>query len=336
MSVALQISGVRKRFGQQEVLRGVDLTVPHGRITAVLGPSGGGKSTLLRIVAGFERADHGSIVIAGNDVTRLTPERRHVGVVPQEGALFPHLDVAGNIGFGLPRGAASAARVDEVLHLVGLQEYADRRPDQLSGGQQQRVALARALAPRPSIILLDEPFSSLDASLRAEVRDEVFDVLHATEATAILVTHDQQEALSVADEVAVLLDGRFAQVGTPSSLYEVPASLDVATFVGDAVVVDGHATGTTAATPLGTLELRIPCEGAVSIVLRPEQLSLSPDAPTTGSVVGSSYFGHDGLVRVRLDDGTHVACRVQAHRLPPRGDRVGVTVTGAAHAYART
>ncbi|MDO9175233.1 MAG: ABC transporter ATP-binding protein, partial [Actinomycetota bacterium] len=211
----LDVRDVRKAFGQQQVLHGIDLHVAAGAIVAVLGPSGCGKTTLLRLIAGFEQLDHGSITVAGQlaanrggagPTLSLPPERRRVGVVPQEGALFPHLDVAGNVGFGLRRG--SDARVAEVLALVGLAGFEKKRPSQLSGGQQQRVALARALAPKPSLVLLDEPFSSLDAAMRGQVREEVFEVLRAANATAILVTHDQQEALSVADQVAVLLAGR--------------------------------------------------------------------------------------------------------------------------------
>lgn len=343
----LVVHDVHKSFGSHHVLHGIELEVSAGEIVAVLGPSGCGKTTLLRLIAGFEQLDHGSISVDGRVVSErhqgaqlsLPPERRAVGVVPQEGALFPHLDVAGNVGFGLPRGAASAARVAEVLELVGLAGHQRTRPHELSGGQQQRVALARALAPRPSLVLLDEPFSSLDAALRAQVRDEVFDVLRAAGATAILVTHDQQEALSVADRVAVMMEGRVAQYGEPGELYSAPHTLQVATFVGEAVVQPGMAHGTQVSCALGLLEIHnaAPAAGPVSVVVRPEQVEISPVGADTslhpipaaavrGTVVGRSYFGHDGLARIDVG-GAIVASRTTANELPPRGCEVDVWVT---------
>jgi iron(III) transport system ATP-binding protein len=346
----LSVHDVHKSFGAHHVLHGVQLDVHPGDIVAVLGPSGCGKTTLLRLIAGFDQLDSGTItidgrVVASNDKgskVSLPPERRRVGVVPQEGALFPHLDVAGNVGFGLPRGAQSAERVAEVLALVGLDGRQHQRPHELSGGQQQRVALARALAPNPSLVLLDEPFSSLDAAMRNQVRDEVFDVLRAAGATAILVTHDQQEALSVADHVAVLMGGRVAQFGEPAQLYAAPTTLQVATFVGEAVVLAGTAAGRQATCALGTLTTREtdPIDGAVQVVVRPEQVAIAatdgprsapPDA-VSGMVVSRSYFGHDGLVRVAVGDVV-VACRTAAGELPPRGTEVHVWVTSPVMAF---
>jgi iron(III) transport system ATP-binding protein len=305
---ALAVAGLAKSFGSLDVLRAVDLTVPTGSVTAVLGPSGGGKTTLLRIIAGFDEPDAGTVAIAGTTVASpghaLPPERRRVGVVPQEGALFPHLDVAGNVGFGLPRGAAGRAagadRIAEVLELVGLPGLQRMRPHQLSGGQQHRVALARALAPRPALVLLDEPFSSLDAGLRAQVREEVLLALDASGTTAVVVTHDQQEALSIADQVAVLLDGRIAQTASPAALYDEPVSLAVATFVGDAIVLPGVASRGVATCALGHVALRAdaPQDGPVNVVVRPEQLELradNEDSPTSGAARGTvtsrSFFG---------------------------------------------
>ncbi|MFN2497394.1 MAG: ABC transporter ATP-binding protein, partial [Pseudonocardiaceae bacterium] len=237
----LAVRGVVKSFGATTVLRGVDLSVPKGALAAVLGPSGCGKTTLLRVVAGFDRADAGEVVIGGRLVSgpgvAVPPERRRVGMVPQEGALFPHLSVAGNVGFGLPR-RQRTSRVAEMLDLVGLGGYGARMPHELSGGQQQRVALARALAPGPALVLLDEPFSALDTGLRAALREDVRRALHATGATAVLVTHDQQEALSTADLVAVLQAGTIVQAGPPAELYQAPRDLDVATFLGEAVLLD--------------------------------------------------------------------------------------------------
>ena len=346
----LSVHDVHKSFGTHHVLHGIDLAVHPGDIVAVLGPSGCGKTTLLRLIAGFDQLDSGTITIDGRVVAQrekgstvlLPPERRRVGVVPQEGALFPHLDVAGNVGFGLPRGAQSADRVAEVLALVGLSGRQRQRPHELSGGQQQRVALARALAPNPSLVLLDEPFSSLDAAMRNQVRDEVFDVLRAAGATAILVTHDQQEALSVADQVAVLMGGRVAQFGEPAQLYAEPSTMQVATFVGEAVVLAGTAQQQHVTCALGTLDTRsgAPTDGAVKVVVRPEQVAIAPidgerpapAAAVTGTVVSRSYFGHDGLVRVAVGDVV-VACRTAAGELPPRGTEVRLWVTSPVMAF---
>jgi iron(III) transport system ATP-binding protein len=297
----LRISGVVKRFGAVGALRGADLTVPTGSLTAVLGPSGCGKTTLLRCVAGFERVDRGEIQLDGRTVAgpgrHLPAHRRRVAVVPQEGALFPHLSVAGNVGYGLSRTARRAGRIAEVLDLVGLGGYGDRMPHQLSGGQQQRVAVARALAPRPPLILLDEPFSALDASLRAGLRHDIRQALRADGATVVLVTHDQQEALSTADQVAVLRDGRIVQAGTPTSVYAEPVDQWVAGFVGDAVLLPAVVVTDGARTPAGV----VPIDG---------------DAPPAGSaavraqVRGRVFHGHHTLVTVELADGTRITARV--------------------------
>src|SRR5690606_34028059 len=234
----LDLRGLTKRFGAVTALAGADLTVPAGTLTAVLGPSGCGKTTLLRCLAGFERLDDGEILVDGRVVAgpgkHTRPERRHVVTVPQEGALFPHLSVRDNVAFGLTRDERRSGRAEEVLGLVGLAGYGDRMPHHLSGGQQQRVAVARALAPRPSVILLDEPFSALDAGLRADLRRDVRAALRADKATGILVTHDQNEALSVADQVAVMRDGRVLQSGPAVEVYRRPVDPWVAAFVGEA------------------------------------------------------------------------------------------------------
>jgi len=341
---ALEVAGVRKSFGRRLVLDGVDLRVERGTVTAVLGPSGGGKTTLLRIVAGFDQPDAGTVAIDGTVVASadgsVPPERRRVGVVPQEGALFPHLDVAGNVAFGLGRSGSRDERVAEVLELVGLPGVQRMRPHQLSGGQQHRVALARALAPRPAIVVLDEPFSSLDAGLRAQVRDEVLAALEASGTTAIIVTHDQQEALSVADRVAVLLGGRIAQHADPATLYEEPATLAVATFVGEAVVLPGELdAGGTVRCALGTLATRGAPAGAgrVDVVVRPEQVEVAADGGVDegapGVVVARAFYGHDGIVRIRLEGGATVTARVHATRLPATRSRVVVAVRGPVAAF---
>lgn len=241
----MRLSGVTKSFGRVEVLRGVDLQVPARALTAILGPSGCGKTTLLRLVACFDWPDSGTIAIGERTVCNgrrgLPPERRGIGHVAQEGALFPHLNVAANITFGLPwRTRRPRSRVDELLELMGMQAaYATRYPHQLSGGQQRRVALARALAAGPPVVLLDEPFSALDAGLRADTRRAVTAALRATGTTAVLVTHDQGEELSMADRIAVMREGRLVQTAAPADVYSAPTDLGVAGFVGDSVVLPG-------------------------------------------------------------------------------------------------
>ncbi|GGT80099.1 ABC transporter ATP-binding protein [Streptomyces lateritius] len=348
----LQISGVSKAYGSTtgapRVLDGLDLSVPGGSFAALLGPSGCGKTTLLRIVAGFLRPDAGTVTVGGRTLagpgTHVPPERRRVGIVPQEGALFPHLSVARNVAFGLfgqghgeGRGQDRAGRRDRterMLELVGLGGYGDRMPHELSGGQQQRVALARALAPGPQLVLLDEPFNALDSALRAGVRADVRAALKATGATALLVTHDQQEALSTADLVAVVRDGRVAQCATPQELYRHPADPWVAGFVGDAVLLPGTVADGAADTALGRLPLageHAPARGTV--LLRPEQLRLvAPEsAPAHGTVTEVSFHGHDAMVTVAVDGvATPVDVRVAGTVTVRPGDRTGVAVTGAA------
>jgi iron(III) transport system ATP-binding protein len=336
----LVVSRLEKSFGGVRVLRGIDLLVPAGKLAAVLGPSGCGKTTLLRIVAGFETADGGSVEIDGVHVAgagrHVPPERRRVGVVPQEGALFPHLTVAGNVGFGLSRAQRRAGRIDELLALVGLGGFGHRMPYELSGGQQQRVALARALAPEPALVLLDEPFSALDTGLRASVREDVRTALQTAGATAILVTHDQEEALSMADVVAVMWDGKIAQAAPPNELYTAPADLEVATFVGDAVVFEAVATAVGVDSPLGRLPLHDPAaRGPGRVVVRPEQVvleGLDADDTVVGTVVGTVFYGHDALVRLSVAvPGGSVQVSARCQGVPAGlevGGCVGVRVIG--------
>ena len=332
----LSITGVRKAFGTQTVLDGVDLDVPSGSIVAALGPSGGGKTTLLRIIAGFLDADAGSITLDGTALVTagrgIPPQRRGIGYVPQEGALFPHLDVGANIAFGIRRG--QSLDVEEMLRLVDLDPALQRRyPHELSGGQQQRVALARALAPRPAMVLMDEPFSSLDAGLRVETGKAVVRALRATGATAILVTHDQDEALALADQVAVMREGRVAQLATPVELYRSPADVAVASFVGSVVVIPAVISGKVASTSLG--KLGVPgatAQGEAQVLLRPEQLVLGPaESGARATVQDVSFFGHDATVRLLLGDGgLSVEGRVPGTDVPVVGDVVGITVRGDA------
>lgn len=339
---SLTVQDLTKSFGSTRVLTGVDLHVPVGSLTALLGPSGCGKTTLLRLIAGFDDPDSGRIAVGDRvvmgDGRSVAARRRGVGFVPQEGGLFPHLTVAGNISFGLARRQRrDGGRVRELLALVGLDaDLAGRSPHQLSGGQQQRVALARALAPEPSLVLLDEPFSSLDAGLREETRLAVADALRATGATAVLVTHDQAEALSMADQVAVLRGGRLVQLTDPRTLYRRPSDLDVATFVGEAVVLDGEVRGGRAHCALGEVgvDAAVP-DGPARLLLRPEQLRLS--APAEGEraarVRTVDFYGHDSRVWLDLPSGVTVSARLDGSEVPAPGDAVVISVRGTALAY---
>nr|NLI51044.1 ABC transporter ATP-binding protein [Propionibacterium sp.] len=331
------LTAVTKAYGRVAALAGVGLDVARGELLAVLGPSGCGKTTLLRSLAGLERIDGGGIEIAGRAVAgpglHVPAHRRGAALVPQDGALFPHLNVAGNVGFGLGR-RPDARRVAEVLELVGLAGLGGRMPHELSGGQQQRVAVGRALAPRPDLILLDEPFSALDAALRAELRHEVRRALRAAGATALLVTHDQGEALSMADRIAVLRGGVLRQVGTPAEVYAEPADAWVAGFVGEANLWPAEPAGPGLyRTPLGP----VPAVGSGGVLLlRPERVRLTvtdaagrlgPDAPgTAGLVEHVAYHGHDALVTVAVPGGRVLARPADA--APAPGAPVRVSATG--------
>jgi iron(III) transport system ATP-binding protein len=339
----LRVEGVHKSYGAQTVLRGVDLAVTAGSFTSLLGPSGSGKTTLLRVIAGFERADQGRVSLGErvvDDPERfVAPERRRIGFVPQDGSLFPHLSVLQNVGFGLPRRERRSKKVAQLLEMIGLSEFEGRYPHQLSGGQQQRVALARALAIEPSLVLLDEPFASLDASLRAALRHDVRRVLKERGATALLVTHDQDEALSLADRVAVLHDGRIGQCDTPQELYARPSTPELALALGQTNFLGGRLSGKTVETALGSLLLERPLaeagDGMTMLVLvRPEQLVLSGelggDRPL-GRVLSTEFYGHDAVVTVRAEwdeTKTLVVRTAKAGDLPLEGTRVAVSVRG--------
>jgi iron(III) transport system ATP-binding protein len=314
MTSRISVRGLRKSFGRHPVLAGVDLEVPSGSFTAILGPSGSGKTTLLRVLAGLERADAGTVAIGGDivedDHIHLPAERRRLGYVSQEGSLFPHLTVEANVGFGLPRTERRGPRVRELLDVVGLTGLGRRYPHQLSGGQQQRVAVARALAVRPRAVLLDEPFASLDAQLRVSVRSDVKEILRAADTTVVLVTHDQDEALSLADFVAVIRDGGIAQFAKPAELYASPIDAELARFVGAANLLDGRQDGELVDTPLGRAPavagpLGVGGAQAVTVLVRPEQVEISTieASPRGGGVVGrvmsTSYHGHDCLLHVQ-------------------------------------
>ncbi|WP_083471114.1 ABC transporter ATP-binding protein [Rhodococcus sp. ADH] len=344
MTNALEVAGLDKRFGSAAVLHQIAFAVEAGSTTAIVGPSGCGKTTLLRLIAGFEKPDAGTIALAGRIVAggNWTPaHRRSVGYVAQDGALFPHTTVGANVGFGLPRRDRTASKVAELLEMVSLDaSYASRRPDQLSGGQQQRVALARALAREPELMLLDEPFSALDAGLRSTTRRIVADVLAKAGITTILVTHDQPEALSFADRVAVMSAGRLAQIGTPREIYSTPIDVPTAQFIGDAVVLSAHVVEGTAHSALGDIAVSpTGIHGDARIMVRPEQIELTPDgAGISGTVVDIEYLGSEMLLGIRLDtaSGTDTervtVRRFGATALTP-GDRVGIRVAGPAVTY---
>ena len=346
---SIQVESVTAGYGGDPVLVDLSLAVNSGEFVAVLGSSGSGKTTLLRVLAGFLRPSAGSVDFGTRTVCGphawVAPEDRHLGIVPQEGALFPHLDVRRNVGFGLDRSSESSRRVDEVLEMVGMKDFASARPQELSGGQQQRVALARALAPRPDVLLLDEPFSALDASMRASLRAEVRELLKSLGTTSVMVTHDQEEALSIADRVAVMREGRLVQMATPAELYQHPADLAVARFVGDAVELPAQWSGSDSVdTSLGLVTVRgtpnYPT-GEIVAVLRPEQLSVcdpsSIDNPLMGGALGTvsrvAYHGHDSLVHVRLVTGQDITVRVAGKALDSPGERVRIVVNGPASIF---
>ena len=362
------VDAVNVSLGGSPVLRSASISAAPGRTLAILGPSGCGKTTLLRVLAGLQRVDSGRVVFgdelmsgpaaprngksgngarkngaarngtSGNGVSangvsgptvHVAADKRGVGMVFQDWSLFPHLTVAANVAFGLPRGERprsrilprpASRRVHDLLDLVGIPELADRLPGSLSGGQQQRVALARALAPQPSVLLLDEPFSSLDTTLRVDVRAEVAALLRELEVTCVFVTHDQDEAFVLGDEVAVMRDGRVIQQAAPAVLYEQPADRWLAGFVGEADTVVGRAEGDVAHTALGPMRLRSPADGPVDVLVRPEELSLAEG--DSGAVAHIEFFGHDTLYYIRSSDGGVLRCRTTG---APRF-RIGATV----------
>lgn len=344
---SLDLRGVRACYGKHEVLHHVDLSVPDGALTAVLGPSGCGKTTMIRVLAGFHRASAGTVVI-GDDVVDgggmfVRPEKRRVGVVPQDVSLFPNLDVAGNVGYGIRRwGRFDRDRVNGLLDLVGLPDAGGLRVHELSGGQQQRIALARSLAPNPVAVMLDEPFSALDHGLRESVRSDVRAALQASGTTGVLVTHDQEEALSIADHVALLREGAVVQFGAPGRLYDEPVNLWAARFLGDLVELAADGDDRSVSTALGVLPVAesVPdpeLAGAAPVaVLRPEQLVADPNG-VEGRVAAVTYYGHDAMVKVNVAQPggqiLPVAWRTSGISVPQEGDQVRLRVTGGVRVF---
>lgn len=334
----LEVSRLTKNFFGTPVLKSVDFTLPQGMLAAVLGASGSGKTTLLRLIAGFITPDDGQIRLDGKIIASSTqvlrPEQRGIGYVAQEGALFPHLTVAQNISFGLNRlQRREKTRVEELLYMVGLPaHYAQRPPQALSGGEQQRVALARALAPNPRLLLLDEPFSALDAGLRAETRAAVATALEAANTTAILVTHDQSEALSMGRMVGVMQQGTLAQWADPKTLYTHPSTPEIASFVGEAVFLPGQSNGQQALCALGMVDLSLPvAQGPVKLMLRPEQIKISADAQgTKARVLRATYYGHDAGLNLELCEShaQTLTARILGSEVPELGKEILVSVKG--------
>jgi iron(III) transport system ATP-binding protein len=338
---SLSVRDVEKVFGGHAVLRGVSLAMGKGEITALLGPSGCGKTTLLRLIAGFDRVDAGEIAIDGAVVSsrreHVPPERRRIGYVPQEGALFPHLTVAGNVGYGLRRAERTADRIGRALALVGCGALAGRYPHQLSGGQQQRVALARALAPKPRLVALDEPFNGLDLDLRRGLSAEVVATLRRSGASAVLVTHDPEEAFASADLVAVMHEGRIAQIGDPRTVYRTPASAEVARITGSAILLEATIRDGLAETALGTVTLSAAAPGVngrAYLCVRPEQV-----------VIGAAGSGRPATVVSHSFRGDHVVLEAMAgdHRLSVRApadfdmgaDQIDLAISSACVAFPR-
>ena len=331
----LALSGVSKRYGEVAALTDANLTIKTGTLTAIVGASGSGKTTMLRLVAGFEAPDAGRIVLAGQEVAgpagMIPAHKRGVGLVAQEGALFPHLSVGGNVAFGME--SRSREAVAALLAAVELEPaLASRMPHELSGGQQQRVALARALARRPKLMLLDEPFSALDAGLRSNMREMVKRRLQAEGITGILVTHDQQEALSFADQLAVLEDGRVVQAGSPRELYLQPRTEMLAKFLGDALLIDAEVRGSEVDTPLGRIRVaRANRDGMARVMLRPEQVRLVPwsEGTPTAEIVSASFEGPITVVRFKAN-GSTFTLKVPSADAPVQG-RASIVLIGSGH-----
>ncbi len=329
--LAIRARGLTKRFPDAVALNEFDIDVWEGSLLTILGPSGCGKTTALRVIAGFEQPDTGTVEIRGSAVVGpglwVPPERRRVGMVFQDYALFPHMTVRRNVAYGLSTEDGRSRRVAEVLEMVGLGDQANRMPHELSGGQQQRVALARALAPQPQVILLDEPFSNLDAALRERVRRELKSILLEARTTAVFVTHDQEEALAMSDIVAVMREGRVVQAAPPDQLYIHPIDPWVAGFLGDAAFIPAIAANGSVSTPVGTFETKL--AGPVQVMLRPESVAVTPDPEGDLWVADREFFGHDQLVTLIMPGGGRLRARFGPTPLLAHNQRVRVSVERA-------
>ena len=334
----IQLHDISKRFAQCTALDGVNLQLEHGRIGVLFGPSGCGKSTLLRIIAGLERTDAGRVLIGGHQVDGdgaafVSSEKRKVGMVFQDLALFPHLSVRRNIAFGIRTQPGRDRRVEEMLALTRLEALRDRLPHQLSGGEQQRVALARALAPAPDLLLLDEPFASLDAELRGRVREELLAILRSVNATVLMVTHDREEALSAAEDLMVMSSGRVVQAGTPEAVYARPRTREVASLLGESNLLSGEIRSGRVHCCLGDFSVSDRSEGPCELLIRSEEIELDCPDGREATVEGGAYYGHDCLVSLRLSGGELIHSRLHGGILPEVGSIVMIKATGSVHVF---
>ena len=328
-NLIIRARSVTKSYGSEIVLSDFNLDVWNGSIVGILGISGSGKTTALRLLAGFDKPDSGIIemrnrVISSED-TFLPPEERNVGMVFQDYALFPHLNVEKNISFGLSRDEIKSGRLEEVLSMCNLETYRNKFPQELSGGQQQRVSLARALAPKPEVILLDEPFTSLDAHMARDLREEVVSLLRQTETTAIIVTHDQEEALSVCDIVSVLENGSVIQSATPQEIYLNPVSQTVANSVGDPNILKGFSVDGRVETSLGTFVTAY--NGALDVSIRPECIELLLDSEGSYVVKECTFYGHDQVISFQNSKGEVFRARSLPNTIYEAGDKVNINIS---------
>ena len=328
-NLLIRTRSVSKSYDEEQVLSDFNLDVWKGSITGILGSSGSGKTTALRLIAGFDRPDAGIIemkneVIVSDEVW-LPPEKRNIGMVFQDYALFPHLTVEKNIAFGLGKNDLEKGRLKEVIDMCNLSGLINKFPQELSGGQQQRVALARALAPNPEVVLLDEPFTSLDAQMARELRDEVVELLKNTETTAIIVTHDQEEALSVCDVVSVLEKGKIIQSSTPQEIYLNPVSKTVANSVGDPNILKGFSIDGRVETSLGTFVSAY--EGALDVSIRPECIELNLDSEGSYIVKECTFYGHDQVISFQNSKGEVFRARSLPNTIYEAGDKVNIEIS---------
>lgn len=333
-SIMLECLNINKSYGGLKAVQNVTFAVKRQSLTSIVGPSGCGKTTALRLIAGLEVPDSGSLTIdsitVSNNKTFVPPEKRSVGLVFQDYALFSHMTVHQNVAYGLDRPASESDRVSTVMELVRIQQLGNRYPHELSGGEQQRVALARALAPNPKLILLDEPFSNLDAALRTKVRAEVKQILIESGITSIIVTHDQDEALSLADQTGVMFNGQIEQIGSPEEVYKTPASLQVATFLGNANVLLGEGGNKVVECELGRLKTNSSLKGPVHITIQPELIHTesADSASSHGQVIEREFYGHDQVIVIRLNSGQIINSRCGSELIIQPGQQVAISLLG--------